>query len=94
MSKHYENFLDFHRKNPHVYRTLVMMAKNYRARHRATRLGIATLWENLRWDYLMSTEHADYKLNNNHKAYYARMIMDQEPDLDGLFDLRAQKECA
>jgi hypothetical protein len=33
----------------------------------------------------------DFKLNNNYRAHYARLIMHQEPDLDGIFELRRSK---
>ena len=37
----------------------------------------------------MSTTASDgFKLNNNHTAYYARMIMDNFNELDGFFHLR------
>lgn len=36
----------------------------------------------------MSTSDPDFKLNNSYRAYYARLIMAQEPDLAGLFALR------
>lgn len=88
---HEAQFLMFHAENPHVYQNLVRMARQYQVRNRTTRIGIATLWEVLRWDYMINTEHKDYKLNNNHKAFYARMIMDCNPDLAGMFELRAQK---
>tara|TARA_R110000787_G_scaffold280455_1_gene391180 strand:+ start:349 stop:630 length:282 start_codon:yes stop_codon:yes gene_type:complete len=82
-------FKDFHEANKHVYKTLVFMCRKYRNRNPGRQLGIATLWENLRWDYLMTTDvQDDFKLNNNHKPHYARMIMEKEPDLHDLFELR------
>lgn len=82
-----EKFQQFHEENPHVYRTLVYLARQWvNAGH--TRLGIATLFERARWEFAMSTTDPDYKINNNYKPYYARLIMSQEPDLDGLFELR------
>jgi hypothetical protein len=35
----------------------------------------------------MATGDPDYKLNNNHRAFYARKLL-MEPDLDGVFELR------
>ena len=82
-------FQEFHAANPHVYSTLVFQCKAYRNRHPDRQLGIATLWENLRWDYLMSVDHGiDFKLNNNHKAHYSRMIMANEPSLADIFAVR------
>lgn len=33
----------------------------------------------------------DYSLNNSYRAFYARLIMRNAPDLDGFFEVRAQK---
>ena len=85
------NFLDFHARNPHVYKTLAFKAKIYRSRNPIAKLGIATLWENMRWDYLMSTDYQDFKLNNNYRSHYARLLMSQNPELSGMFETRERK---
>ena len=46
------------------------------------------LFEVLRWDHLMRTNAQDFKLNNNYTAYYARLIMETETDLRGIFQTR------
>jgi hypothetical protein len=50
--------------------------------------GIAGIFEVLRWNRAMQTDAPDYKLCNTHRAFYARMLMEQEPELRGFFDLR------
>ena len=87
MSTIEDNFNAFHNKNPHVYKSLVDMAKEYRLQRRSSRVGIATLWEALRWSYLITTDDA-FKLNNSYRALYARLIMANEPELSGLFETR------
>lgn len=82
-------FEAFHAANPHVYATLVTLARRWVAagnRH----LGIATLFEVARYDRGLQTNRAegDFKLNNNHRAFYARLIMQRERDLAGLFETR------
>ena len=44
----------------------------------------------LRWDKTIHTDPgADpFKLNNTHRPYYARLIMDAEPGLRGWFEIR------
>ena len=87
-----ESFIDFHNKNPGVYKTLVFQSRQYRRMHPTKKLGIATLWENLRWDFMMTTDaEDDFKLNNNYKAHFARMIMNENPDLADLFETRETK---
>ena len=89
MSDNTEKFIQFHNDNPHVYKTLVMMARAFRRRRPDQQIGIATLWESLRWDYLISIKtDDDFKLNNNYKAFYARLIMESNRDLDGIFEIR------
>jgi len=67
------------------------LAREWVARFGSHKLGIATLYERARWEIALATTDADFKLNNNFRAYYARLIMAHESDLEGLFDLRASK---
>jgi hypothetical protein len=81
-------FLEFHRQNPEVYDHLVNLAR--RSRDRGFRkTGIGHLWEVMRWHVrLENVGEPDFKLNNNYRSRYARLIMAQEPDLRGFFELR------
>jgi hypothetical protein len=81
-------FKDFHADHPEVYTQLVKLARTWQANGSA-KLGIATLFEVLRWNSHLNPEHTGgYKLNNNYRALYARRIMEHEPDLYGLFEVR------
>jgi hypothetical protein len=81
-------FAEFHAANPDVYRCLVSLARDLRARGHQ-RLGIGMLFEVVRWQRHMTTVDADgFKLNNNYRSRYARLIMADEPDLAGAFELR------
>lgn len=81
-----EAFAAFHAENPHVYGELKMLA--LRARRRgATRIGIGMLFEVLRWRRTLRTDGDDFKLNNNYRSRYARML-NQEPELAGCFETR------
>lgn len=84
-------FADFHSAHPEVYDELVRLA---RAGRQAgwERLGIGQLFEVLRWERMLSglpAEGERFKLNNNYRSRYARLIMSQEPDLADVFVLRA-----
>jgi len=47
------------------------------------------LWEVVRWDMHIDTRTASvWKMNNNFRAHYARLIMACEPDMLGAFDIR------
>jgi hypothetical protein len=83
-----EQFRRFHAENPHVYRELVRLARQARAAG-AERLGMKQLFEVLRWEHQVRTsDWTGFRLNNNYTSYYARQIMDQEPDLRGVFETR------
>ena len=82
------DFNDFHAAHPEVYVQLVRLARSWQANGSA-KLGIATLFEVLRWNSHMNpAKDGGYKLNNNYRALYARLIMNKEPDLKGIFDVR------
>jgi hypothetical protein len=83
-----EKFLEFHRNNPAVYDALVEEGRILIIRgHR--KFGISMLWEQLRWRCYLETydDEVDFRLPNNYRAYYARLIMQQEPLFEGVFSL-------
>ena len=61
-----EAFLDFHSKNPHVYRNLKLLSSQVRKAGR-THIGMKFLFERLRWEYMIGIENPQhiFKLNNN-----------------------------
>lgn len=86
-----ERFAIFHARNPHVYEALRSLA--LRMRHKGIkRYSIAGLFEILRYDYTMQTQGDEFKLSNSHRAFYARLLMEQEPQLEGFFELRTQED--
>jgi hypothetical protein len=87
LSKLDRDFAAFHAKNPQVYNRLVALAKVAK-RNGRTQLGIKMLYEVLRWEIFITTTGDDYRLNNNWPSRYARLIMEQEPGLAGIFELR------
>lgn len=86
-----EQFERFHAENPGVYTTLVRLAREWIGHTGRHKLGIKTLYERARWEIALATSDPDYKLNNNYTAYYARLLMRENPDLAGLFDLRVSE---
>lgn len=86
-----ERFEVFHRDNPHVYRTLVRLAREWVNTTGRRKLGISMLFERARWDLAIQTNADDFRLNNSHRAFYARLIAAQERDLADLFELRSSQ---
>ena len=81
-------FLKYHRANPHVYQMLVKLARQVKASGRK-QYGIKSLFERLRWHMDFETKSvAPFKLNNNYTGRYARLLMEQEPELRGIFITR------
>ena len=89
-----DRFHKFHAENPHVYQTLVTMCRQYKANEHKDKLGARMLIEAVRWDYRMKTKRDEDqpKINNDYSALYARMIMDRNPDLRGIFNIREMKQ--
>lgn len=86
-------FWKFHRANPHVYALLVRLAREWKDQT-GRKLGIKALFERARWEYSVRTTETAPTLNNNHTAFYARLIMEREKDLEGIFNLREQRSKA
>lgn len=85
-----DRFNAFHAENPDVYDLLVRLAREYRSvGHR--KIGVKALYEVARWTHAIETGDLDFRLNNNYTAFYARLMLEQEPDLSGMFDLRTQR---
>ena len=80
------DFLEFHRTNPAVFRQLVSIAREVK-RSGLDRGSISLVFETLRYRAITTTGR-DYKLNNNHRSRYARLIMDTHLDLAGWFKVR------
>lgn len=89
-SKLEASFWEFHRANPEVYETLVVLAFQWK-KFGGRKIGINALSERVRWEIAIRTCGSQFKLNNNHRPFYARMLMENEPELAGLFALRKQK---
>jgi len=81
-----DRFLSFHEANPDVYREIVQLARQAKRSGRE-RWGIKGAFEVLRWSRLQTTGE-QFRLNNNFTCEYARLVMDQEPDLTGFFEVR------
>lgn len=82
-------FQRFHLEHPEVYRRLRDLAIGLRRRG-WTHLGIGMLWETLRYHTMLgSTPDEDaFRLNDHFRSRYARLLMDQEPELAEAFETR------
>ena len=86
---HREKFEAFHSANPQVYKALEELAETLVTRGRS-KIGIGFLCEVLRWNYYMNTDdpNSDFKINNNYRPYYARLLIQNNPLWENKFELR------
>lgn len=84
-----DQFERFHVANEWVYELLVRLARDL-IEHGARKVGMGMLFEVVRWQYARATTDAasDFKVNNSYRSRYARLVMEREPDLAGMFDVR------
>lgn len=80
-------FLQYHEANPHVYeavREVVISLK----RKGWQRYGAKSCFELLRFHSNVWAATEGWKLNNDYTSRYARLLMEQEPELAKFFSLR------
>lgn len=80
-------FWEFHRKNPQVYRKVVEMTRQAKARGKR-KIGMKMLFEVIRWEHLVHTRSDDFALNNNYTSRYVRLLSDEHPELADMFETR------
>lgn len=86
----------FHKQNPHVFDLLVKFTFDVIKRG-YTNYSVNALFERIRWHTEIETGSGEFKLSNNHRAYYARLFHHYYPDHAGFFrtkPTRSEKEQA
>lgn len=84
-----ERWAEFHAANPHVFAELLRLARARLARGEG-RIGVKALWEELR-SWLSVTGQDVYKLNNDYTSLYARALIERDPALASLIEVRRRK---
>ena len=81
-------FVQFHRANPRIYGLFIRFALEGAVSGRK-RFGARMVGERIRWYCNVETRSKDeFKVNDHHWPYYARMAMLDEPSLEGIFERR------
>jgi len=80
----------FHRANPEVWDLFVKFTQD-RIRLGYANYSVNSIFERIRWetDQSKQTSKNQFKINNNHRPYYARRFM-RMYDYDGFFRTRVQ----
>ena len=81
---------EWHKENPHVWDLFEKYTKqvidagydNY---------SVNAIFERIRWHTDIETKGDAFKINNNHRAYYARYFHVMHPEHDGFFRVRELK---
>lgn len=81
------DFDRYHRENPSIYAKLVEFAQAA-VKAGATHIGIGLLYERLRWYTKVEAVSDTFKVNNNFRAFYARKMMAEYPELNAVFETR------
>lgn len=85
-------FEEFHRAHPEVYGKVVELAFTLKAQRDAGRckwVSIGAIWERLRSDWLFAGRDSEgYKLNNNYRSRYARLLIADFPEFAGIIETR------
>ena len=84
----FDAWQEFHRENPDIFRLFCTFAEEARRAGRKA-IGARMIGERIRWYTTVETHDPDYKVNNNHWPYYARLLYGLDPEAyDGFFEFR------
>ena len=67
-------FIDFHLDNPKVWELYLQFASDM-VHHGHKKLSSEMLINRVRWETMFNTTDKQFKINNNHKPYYARLLL-------------------
>lgn len=86
-----DRFKAFHRANPGVWALFRQFAHEAKQAGQ-TRFSADAILHRIRWHVRIETRSSDgRKINNDFAAYYARMLMADEPEFAGFFELRTTR---
>ncbi|MFE5089476.1 hypothetical protein [Streptomyces sp. NPDC056638] len=83
-----DRFEAFHALNPWVLRHLETLTADAIERG-FQRIGIGMLFELLRYRYGEATRGDEFRLNNNFRSRYVRLLIEDHPEWRSFFELRA-----
>jgi len=85
-----ERFERFDEENPEVYREICGLADAL-LRSGRRHYSMDAILHVVRYHRHIRTTDKDFVINNNYSSRYARKIMKEHPELEGLFQLRELK---
>lgn len=86
----YREYMAFHEEHPEVWIMFCHFTFS-RIRLGYEHYSVYSIFERIRWETDMGSDSEEFKLNNNHRPFYARAFMETYPEYDGFFRTRHQK---
>ena len=82
-------FYEYHKANPQVADWFLRAAQSMQKKEDRKRYGIGALTEQIRWDIRIGVIKTEgFRISNDIRACYARLIIMRDPSLCGLFSLK------
>lgn len=78
---------DYHRENPIVWQYFQKFAFEAIAKNKK-KISHWLIINRIRWEYYVVTTGKDFKINNNHIAFYARLWQQTYPAHNELFNIK------
>jgi hypothetical protein len=82
-----ESFDEYHRNNPTIYRLIIKYALEAKSSG-YPHYSINGIFERIRWHINIESDGSKFKLNNNYRSRYVRLIETYYPELRGFFRMR------
>lgn len=84
-------FRTFHTENPHVYTKFKNLAFEMKKTGRK-KYSAETIINVLRWHTDLVTKGNEFKISNDYRSIYARLLVYQYPEFEGFFSFKGMEE--
>lgn len=83
-----EKFIEYHRQNPHIFDLFLKYARELVKANRK-HYGVVAISERIRWHLNVETVGDEFKINNNYRSCYARLLVAKYPqEFQTMFEIR------
>jgi hypothetical protein len=84
-----DKFYDWLQQNYHVVQKFYEAAHLLKSKGKRKYYSMYCIREKLRWDSMVSEVGTKFKLSNNFTPHLARLVMELDPHLNGMFKLKS-----
>ena len=85
----HEAVIEYHKEHPEVWKAFVRFTFD-RINHGREHYSVNGVFERIRWEFGAKYAENEFKINNNHRPFYARRFMKMYPEHEGFFRTREQ----